>query len=264
MTHVSQRPVRIGVQIKPQHADYAQIRRACAAAEEAGVNIVFNWDHFWPLGRGPNAEGKHFECWTMLGAWAETTSRVEFGPLVSAIGYRNPDLLADMARTVDHISGGRLVLGVGAGFREKEYAEYGFPLGTPAERARELEAGLARIERRLAVLNPPPVRKIPILVAGAGERRTLGLVARYGDIWNALLPDAETYERKSRLLDEHCARIGRDPGTIERSVLVAGPPEDLGEQHLALGATLFVLMMNPSDSLAEAEQWVAWRDRRNA
>ena len=264
MTQGSQRSVRIGVQVKPQHADYAQIRRACAAAEEAGVDIVFNWDHFWPLGRGPAAEGKHFECWTMLGAWAETTSRVEFGPLVSAIGYRNPDLLADMARTVDHISGGRLVLGVCAGFREKEYAEYGFPFVPPGQRARELEAGLARIERRLAVLNPPPVRKIPILVAGAGERRTLGLVARYGDMWNALLPDAETYERKSRLLDEHCARIGRDPDTIERSVLVAGPPEDLGEQHLALGATLFVLMMNPADSLAEVERWVAWRDRRNA
>ena len=114
------------------------------------------------------------------------------------------------------------------------------------------------------MLNPPTVRKIPILVASPGERMTLGLVARYGDIWNALLPDAETSERKSRLLDEHCARIRRDPGTIERSVLVAGPPEDLGEQHLALGATLFVLMMNPADSLAEAERWVAWRDRRNA
>src|ERR1700722_10808050 len=172
MTHDSRRPVRIGVQIKPQHADYAQIRRACAAAEAAGVDLVFNWDHFWPLGRGPQAEGRHFECWTMLGAWAETTSRVEFGPLVSAIGYRNPDLLADMARTVDHISGGRFVLGVGAGFREKEYAEYGFPVGTPAERARGLEAGLARIERRLAVLNPPPVRKIPILAGGGGGGET--------------------------------------------------------------------------------------------
>jgi alkanesulfonate monooxygenase SsuD/methylene tetrahydromethanopterin reductase-like flavin-dependent oxidoreductase (luciferase family) len=116
----------------------------------------------------------------------------------------------------------RLVLGVGAGFREKEYAEYGFPFGTPAERASQLEAGLARVERRLAALNPPPVRKIPILVAGAGERKTLALVARHADIWNALLPDAESYKHKSRLLDEHCARIGRDPSTIERSVLVAG------------------------------------------
>ena len=264
MTQVSERPVRVGVQVKPQHADYAQIRRACAAAEEAGVDIVFNWDHFWPLGRGPEAEGKHFECWTMLGAWAESTSRVEFGPLVSAIGYRNPDLLADMARTVDHISGGRFILGVGAGFREREYAEYGFPFGRPAERARDLGAGLARIEQRLAVLNPPPVRNIPILVAGAGEHKTLGLVARYADIWNALLPDVESYRRKSRRLDEHCAQIGRDPASIERSVLVAGPPEGLGEQHLALGATLFVLMMNPTDGLAEVEQWVAWRDRRNA
>jgi len=260
----SRRPVRIGVQIKPQHADYAQIRRACAAAEEAGVDIVFNWDHFWPLGRGAKAEGKHFECWTMLGAWAETTNRVEFGPLVSAIGYRNPDLLADMARTVDHMSGGRLVLGIGAGFREKEYAEYGYPFGTPAERASQLESGLVRIERRLAVLNPPPVRKIPVLVAGAGERKTLALVAQHADIWNALLPDEESYVRKSRILDAHCARIGRDPGTIERSVLVAGPPEDLGERHLALGATLFIVGMNPQDDLAEVERWVAWRDRRNA
>ena len=264
ITHDSWRPVRIGVQIKPQHAGYAQIRRACAAAEDVGVDMVFNWDHFWPLGRGSQAEGKHFECWTMLGAWAESTSRVEFGPLVSAIGYRNPDLLADMARTVDHISGGRLVLGVGAGFREKEYAEYGFPFGTPAERASQLEAGLARIGRRLAALNPPPVRKIPILVAGAGERKTLALAARHADIWNALLPDAESYQRKSRLLDEHCARIGRDPGTIERSVLVAGPPEILGEQHLALGASLFIVLMNPQDDLAEVERWVAWRERRNA
>jgi alkanesulfonate monooxygenase SsuD/methylene tetrahydromethanopterin reductase-like flavin-dependent oxidoreductase (luciferase family) len=108
-----------------------------------------------------------------------------------------------------------------------------------------------------AVLTPPPP-------SGAGERKTLALAARHADIWNALLPDAESYERKSRLLDEHCARIGRDPGTIERSVLVASPPENLGEQHLALGASLFIVMMNPSDSLAEVERWVAWRDRRKA
>ena len=257
----SARPVRVGVQIRPERAGYSQIRRACAAAEEAGADIVFNWDHFWPLGR--DTEGKHFECWTMLGAWAEATSRAEIGPLISVIGYRNPDLLADMARTVDHISGGRFVLGISAGFREREYTEYGFPFGTPAERLRQLEDGLKRIERRLVLLNPRPLRKIPILVAGGGERKTLALVARFADIWNTFA-EGEEYARKSRILDEHCAQIGRDPAAIERSVLVGGSPEESGGPLLDMGARLFVLGMNPADDLADVERWVAWRDRRNA
>jgi alkanesulfonate monooxygenase SsuD/methylene tetrahydromethanopterin reductase-like flavin-dependent oxidoreductase (luciferase family) len=132
-------PIRVGVQLTPAHADYAMIRDACRAVEETGADIVFNWDHFWPLGRDRAAQ--HFECWTMLGAWAETTTRIEFGPLVSAIGYRNPDLLADMARTLDHVSGGRLVLGVGSGFREAEYTEYGLPFGTPASVYASLTTG---------------------------------------------------------------------------------------------------------------------------
>jgi probable F420-dependent oxidoreductase len=250
-------PVRIGVQLNPQHADYAQIRDACRAVEESGADIVFTWDHFWPLGR--DKTGKHFECWTMLGAWAEATTRIEFGPLVSAIGYRSPDLLADMARTLDHVSGGRIVLGVGAGFREAEYAEYGLPFGTPGERVRQLEDGLARIERRMGLLNPPPTRKIPVLVAGGGERKTLAVVARYADIWNTFA-EGEEYARKSRILDEHCARIGRDPAQIERSVLVGGVPEASGEALLAMGVRLFVLGVNPPYDLSEARRWIAWRD----
>ncbi|OQO92132.1 LLM class F420-dependent oxidoreductase [Saccharomonospora piscinae] len=261
MTTHTTRPFRIGLQIQPQHADYDRIRRAAAEAEDMGVDILFNWDHFYPLSGDP--EGKHFECWTMLGAWAEATSRVEIGALVTCNSYRNPELLADMARTVDHISDGRLILGIGAGWFQKDYDEYGYEFGTAGGRLADLADALPRIEKRFAALNPAPTRKIPMLIGGGGERKTLRLVARHGDIWHGF-GDVEVAARKVEVLDGHCADVGRDPAEIERSVGVSGSPADSADQLAELGITLFTVSTGgPDYDLSTLREWLAWRDSRN-
>jgi probable F420-dependent oxidoreductase len=253
--------IRVAIQIPPSQADYAAIRRAASEADALGADAVFNWDHFFPLGKNPT--GKHFECWTVLGAWAESTSRAEIGALVSCVSYRNADLLADMARTVDHISGGRLILGVGAGFREWEAREYGFEFGSPAQRVRELGNALQRIERRLAQLNPRPTRKVPILVAADGPK-ALRLVAQHADIWHSFADD-EVFSEKSRQLDGLCQELGRDPATIVRAVFVDGDPWTVGTRLLERGVGMFTLITrSPDFNLDELRRWLVWRDEQNA
>ena len=253
--------IRVAIQIPPARADYAAIRRAAGEADALGADAVFTWDHFFPLGKDPS--GEHFECWTVLGAWAESTSRAEIGALVSCVSYRNADLLADMARTVDHISGGRLILGVGAGFREWEAKEYGFEFGSPAQRVRELGEALQRIERRLALLNPHPTRKVPILVAADGPK-VLRLVARHADIWHTFADD-DVFSEKSRQLDGFCRELGRDPATIVRSAFVQGDPWTVGTRLRERGVGMFTLMARgPDFSLDELRRWLGWRDEQNA
>jgi probable F420-dependent oxidoreductase len=251
----------VGLQIQPQHADYATIRRTAAQAEEIGVDVLFNWDHFFPLYGDP--DGKHFECWTMLGAWAEATTRVEIGALVTCNSYRNPELLADMARTVDHISAGRLILGIGSGWFEKDYDEYGYEFGTAGGRLDALGEALPRIEKRLAAVNPAPTRKIPVLIGGGGEKKTLRFVAKHADIWHGF-GDPEVVERKVSILDQHCKDVGRDPAEVERSVGVQKSPAELGPVLRDLGVTLFTVGVGgPDYDLSLVRDWVAWRDAQN-
>jgi probable F420-dependent oxidoreductase len=258
-------PIRIGVQLQPQHApQYSHIRDAVRRAEDIGVDVAFNWDHFFPLYGDP--DGAHYECWTMLGAWAEQTSRLEIGALVTCNSYRNPELLADMARTVDNISGGRLILGIGSGWKQKDYDEYGYEFGTVGSRLADLAEALPRIKSRLAKLNPAPTRDIPILIGGQGERKTLRLVAEHADQWHSFT-NAETYPGKARALADHCQAVGRDPATIERSSGVEGrDAESLvanAEALAGLGVTLMTVGCDgPDYNLGPAETLVRWRDGR--
>jgi probable F420-dependent oxidoreductase len=262
----------VGVQIAPQHSPYATIRDTVAELEDLGVDIAFNWDHFFPLDGDP--DGLHFEGWTMLGAWAEQTSRIQFGALVTCNTYRNPDLLADMARTVDHISArdggpGRLVFGIGAGWNERDYDEYGYAFGTAGSRLDALGEALPRIKARWSRLNPPPTRHIPVLIGGGGERKTLRIVAEHADIWHSF-SDVATLERKLGVLRRWCETVGRDPDEIEVSTeadvsttMTAEQQRVLDAQH-ALGARLFTVgVSGPEIDLAPVRALIHWRDSIN-
>lgn len=264
-------PITIGVALHPQHTSAADLLDAFARVDALGADSIWLWDHFAPLSGDP--AGPHLECWTALTAGGLRTTRATVGPLVLGVAHRAPALVATMAATLDTLLGGRLVLGVGAGWVEREHDALGVPFGTPGERLVRLERGIETIAADLARHNPPPVHgRIPLLIGGGGERVTLRIAARHADVWHGFgLPDA--WARKSRVLDDWCRQLDRDPAAIGRSVTVAdarakprlGPAtvqEPLLDAYAAAGATSLIYGATAPYDLAPVERILTWRADR--
>lgn len=256
--------IKIGVQLHPQRTSYNEYAEAVRQTEAMGMDSIWNWDHFFPLyGEG---EGNHFEGWTLLTAIATLTTSVEIGTLVTCNSYRNPTLLTHMANTVDHISHGRLILGIGAGWFEKDYDEFGYEFGTAGSRLRDLRDALPIIKERMTKEIPAPVRNpIPIMIGGGGEKVTLKLTAQYADLWNGFGPP-EKWVRKNKILNDWCAEVGRNPDEIERTVSLNRDddiPDNL-DAYAEAGATHFIVGMPVPIEVDKVEALVNWRDKVNS
>ena len=231
----------VGVQLHPQHCTLDDMRAGWKAADEAGLDSIWTWDHFYPLYGEP--DGDHFEGWSLLAAMAADTTQAKLGLLVSCNSYRNPEMAADMMRTIDHISGGRAYFGIGAGWFERDYTEYGYDFGTPGSRLSELRDALPRIVNRLHALKPAPIGPLPLLIGGGGETRTLKYTAQYADAHNTFGPP-DVYAHKMKVLDEWCEKVGRDPSQIERTVAIDTSAAQLAwaDDLVAAGASHIILM----------------------
>jgi len=230
---------KVGVQLHPQATTVAALREAWKAADALGVDSIWVWDHFYPLYGDPDAA--HFEAYTLLAAMAADTSHAHLGALVTCNSYRNPQLLADMARTIDHISDGRFTLGIGSGWFERDYDEYGYEFGTAIQRLHKLRDDLPLIKERIAKLNPPAVGSLPILIGGSGEKVTLKLVAQFADAWNSFGPP-ENFKAKNDVLDRWCDELGRPRTEVERTVAINPGDVDAWEAFVEAGADHIIVM----------------------
>jgi F420-dependent oxidoreductase-like protein len=226
--------VAFAVKTPPQHGRWAEFLDVWKVADDIEVfESAWVMDHFYPL--TPPLDGTHLESWTMLAALAMATRRLRLGCMVNGMHYRHPAVTANAAVTIDHISGGRFVLGLGAGWFEPESNAYGIPLGTLTERFDRFDEGVEVIcsllsnevtnfSGRYYVLtdarcNPKPVQsRLPIAIGGKGPKRTLPTVARWADHWDTTATDVVQWKALSDVLDGECAAIGRHPGEIRRSV----------------------------------------------
>jgi alkanesulfonate monooxygenase SsuD/methylene tetrahydromethanopterin reductase-like flavin-dependent oxidoreductase (luciferase family) len=212
---------KLGIMIEGQEGlTWERWRHICHDAETLGFAALRRSDHFFSVMGVTDRDC--IECWTSLALAAEWTKRIEIGPMVSPMTFRPPALLARMATAVDLLSGGRLILGVGAGWYEREHVEFGIPFPSQKERFDKLEDGVRILHETWRKSSPKPTRNsIPLLIGGKGERRTLPLVAREAAEWNYSSLDADVYQQRREVLDANCRKIGRDPASIRRSIMVS-------------------------------------------
>lgn len=227
--------VRFGIHSGPQNTTFEEYRKVWQTAEDLGLDWASVFDHFMPIAGAP-IEGPCFEGLTLLSAMAAQTTRIRCGILVVGNTYRNPAILANIAATIDHVSNGRLELGIGAGWFEAEHRQYNVPFYTTGKRLRMLSESTKIVRSLLtsdrttfngryytvhdALCEPKPVQeRLPIWIGGSGEQFTLRTVAESADGWNTFLTSTSEYRHKLGVLEQHCTDVGRDAGDIRKSLV---------------------------------------------
>ena len=254
---------KLGVMIEGQEGlNWERWRHICQDADTLGFDALRRSEHFISVF---GEEGRDcIECWTSLALAAEWTKRIEIGPMVSPMTFRVPSLLARTATAVDLLAGGRLILGVGAGWYEREHVENGIPFRTLKERFDLLEDGINTIRETWRRADPKPPRdgSIPLLMGGRGEKRAMPMMAREAAEWNVGFDGADMYRHQSKVFDDCCRAIGRDPRTVRRSVmtsyLIGRNAAELRERARKIGEVVPKYKdMDPDEVLkTAAESWL--------
>jgi F420-dependent oxidoreductase-like protein len=266
-----------GVHVGLQHTTADELRDVWRHVEDLGFGWISVWDHFYGATGKPD-DAACLEAVAMHAALACTTSRVRIGSLVYSVGYRHPAVLAKAITAIDLLSGGRADMGIGAGWAVVEYEAYGIPFPDLRTRMDQLEEGIQCLRGLLhddvtsfdgtwfqlheARNEPRPIQqRLPIWVGGGGEKRTLRIAAQYADGWNVPFVSPETFAHKNRVLDAHCATVGRERSEISRAVNVglAYSDESLRQQFGALADLVRPGVLTGSDDeiLARIDEYVA-------
>jgi alkanesulfonate monooxygenase SsuD/methylene tetrahydromethanopterin reductase-like flavin-dependent oxidoreductase (luciferase family) len=257
-----QQSMRFGLRCSQHHREWSELKEWFQAADSWGLETAWVFDHMIPLSdprTGPNLDG-----WTLLAGLAEATENVEIGPMVTGITYRNPALLLKIITTVDHISNGRALMGIGAAWFEGEHEMFGFEFPRAGDRVTMLREALEAyqmlqsqdtttyegkfVRLRDAIFEPKPVRNpIPVVIGGSGDRM-LRIIGKFADQWDNNFGNDDEYRERARKVDEAARKAGRDPSEIRRSTTLAAAllddPDALHkriDELKALGITDFLV-----------------------